>query len=114
MVSVGHTRATYDETVVDSRERSVRTKEEIQVSLVMVVRKQMGLHLDRQAIDSIVSGGSILSGGIVKRSVLGRGVRIHTGAVVEDSIIFDNCDVGFGGVFIEKINDFITFHGVEI
>jgi glucose-1-phosphate adenylyltransferase len=47
-----------------------------------------------QAIDSIVSGGSILSGGVVKRSVLGRGVRVHTGALVEDCIIFDNCDIG--------------------
>jgi glucose-1-phosphate adenylyltransferase len=47
-----------------------------------------------QAIDSIVSGGSILSGGLVRDSVLGRGVRVHTGAVVEDSIIFDNCDIG--------------------
>lgn len=47
-----------------------------------------------QAIDSIVSSGSIMSGGMVKNSVLGRTVRIHTGAVVEDSIIFDNCDVG--------------------
>jgi glucose-1-phosphate adenylyltransferase len=47
-----------------------------------------------QAIDSIVAGGSILSGGVVKRSVLGRAVRVHTGAEVEDSIIFDGCDVG--------------------
>jgi glucose-1-phosphate adenylyltransferase len=47
-----------------------------------------------QAIDSIVSSGSILSGGMVKNSVLGRGVRIHTGALVEDSIIFDNADIG--------------------
>jgi glucose-1-phosphate adenylyltransferase len=47
-----------------------------------------------QAIDSIVSSGSILSGGMVKRSVLGRGVKVHTGAMIEDSIIFDNCDVG--------------------
>lgn len=47
-----------------------------------------------QAIDSIVSGGSILSGGIVKRSVIGRGVRVHTGALIEDSIIFDGCDIG--------------------
>ncbi len=46
------------------------------------------------AIDSIVSGGSILSGGAVKNSVLGRGVRVHTGAEVEDSILFDNVDVG--------------------
>jgi glucose-1-phosphate adenylyltransferase len=47
-----------------------------------------------QAIDSIVAGGSILSGGIVRNSVLGRGVRVHTGALVEDSILFDNCDIG--------------------
>ncbi|MEO8661052.1 MAG: glucose-1-phosphate adenylyltransferase [Bryobacteraceae bacterium] len=47
-----------------------------------------------QATDSIVSGGTILAGGVVKNSVLGRGVRVHTGAVVEDSILFDNCDIG--------------------
>lgn len=46
------------------------------------------------AIDSIVAGSSIISGGTVKGSVLGRGVRVHTGAYVEDSVIFDNCDVG--------------------
>jgi glucose-1-phosphate adenylyltransferase len=47
-----------------------------------------------QAIDSIVSGGSILAGGTVRNSVLGRGVKVHTGAVVEDSIVFDGCDIG--------------------
>jgi len=47
-----------------------------------------------EAIDSITSGGCILSGGTVRRSVLGRGVRVHTGATVEDSIVFDNCDIG--------------------
>jgi len=46
------------------------------------------------AVDSIIAGSSIVSGGSVKGSVLGRGVRIHTGASVEDSIIFDNCDIG--------------------
>jgi len=46
------------------------------------------------AVDSIVSGGSILSGGEVHDSVLGRGCRIHTGAVVESSVLFDNVDVG--------------------
>ena len=46
------------------------------------------------AIDSIVSGGSILSGGLVRSSVIGRGVRIHSHAYVENSIIFDNCDIG--------------------
>jgi len=48
------------------------------------------------AIDSIVSGGCILSGALVRNSVLGRGVRLHSGAVVEDSIILDDCDIGRG------------------
>jgi glucose-1-phosphate adenylyltransferase len=46
------------------------------------------------AIDSIIAGSSIVSGGSVRGSVLGRGVRLHTGSSVEDSIIFDNCDIG--------------------
>ena len=47
-----------------------------------------------QAIDSVVSGGCILSGGIVRNSVLGRGVKVHAAAIVEDSVIMDNCDIG--------------------
>jgi glucose-1-phosphate adenylyltransferase len=47
-----------------------------------------------QAVDSVIAGGTILSGGMVRGSVLGRQVRVHSGAVVEDSVIFDNCDIG--------------------
>jgi glucose-1-phosphate adenylyltransferase len=47
-----------------------------------------------QALDSVVSGGTILSGGMVRGSVMGRHVRVHSGALVEDSVIFDNCDIG--------------------
>jgi glucose-1-phosphate adenylyltransferase len=47
-----------------------------------------------QSIDSIVSGGTILSGGMAKGSIMGRHVRVHSGALVEDSVIFDNCDIG--------------------
>jgi glucose-1-phosphate adenylyltransferase len=47
-----------------------------------------------QAIDSIVAPGAILSGGTARNSLIGRGVRVHAGALVEDSIIFDNCDIG--------------------
>ncbi len=47
-----------------------------------------------EAIDSIVSGGCILSGGRVRNSVLGRGVKVHAGALIEDSVILDNCDIG--------------------
>jgi glucose-1-phosphate adenylyltransferase len=46
------------------------------------------------AIDSVISSGCILSGGLVRNSVLGRAVRVHSGAAVEDSVIFDNCDIG--------------------
>ena len=47
-----------------------------------------------EALDSIISGGCILSGGTVRKSVLGRGVRVHTGATVEGCVIMDNCDIG--------------------
>jgi glucose-1-phosphate adenylyltransferase len=30
----------------------------------------------------------------VRKSVLGRGVRVHTGALVEECVVMDNCDIG--------------------
>jgi glucose-1-phosphate adenylyltransferase len=47
-----------------------------------------------EAIDSIVSGGCLLSGGAVRNSVLFRGVKVHAGAVVEGCLLLDNCDIG--------------------
>ena len=59
-----------------------------------------------QAIDSIVSGGCIISGVTVRRSVLGRWVYVHSRATVEDSFLFDNVDIGRGtrirNVILEK------------
>ncbi len=46
------------------------------------------------AIDTIVSGGCILSGGTVRDSVLSRNVRVHTGAELDQCVILDNCDIG--------------------
>ncbi|NLE00718.1 MAG: glucose-1-phosphate adenylyltransferase [Fibrobacter sp.] len=46
-----------------------------------------------EALDSIVSGGCIISGGRVVRSVLSRGVRVHSLAVVEDSIVFPDVEI---------------------
>jgi glucose-1-phosphate adenylyltransferase len=46
-----------------------------------------------EALDSIVSGGCIISGGKVIRSVLSIGVRVHSFAVVEDSILFPDVEV---------------------
>ena len=47
-----------------------------------------------EAIDSLVSNGAIVSGGRVERSILSRGVRVHSYARVEDSILLDGVDVG--------------------
>ncbi len=46
------------------------------------------------AIDSIVCGGCIVSGGQVQNSVLSRNVRIGSYADVRESIIFDDAKVG--------------------
>jgi len=46
------------------------------------------------ALDSIVAGGSIVSGGRVKGSVLGYDVRVNSYCDVEDSIIFNHVSVG--------------------
>ncbi|MGA2507207.1 MAG: glucose-1-phosphate adenylyltransferase [Chitinispirillaceae bacterium] len=47
-----------------------------------------------ESLDSIVSGGCIISGGKVIRSVLSRGIRVHSFALVEDSIIFPDVEIG--------------------
>jgi glucose-1-phosphate adenylyltransferase len=46
------------------------------------------------ALDSIVSGGCILSGGRVIRSVLGYDVRVNSFSEVENSIIFNHVNIG--------------------
>ncbi|MEM8913233.1 MAG: glucose-1-phosphate adenylyltransferase [Planctomycetota bacterium] len=47
-----------------------------------------------EAHDSIVCQGAILSGGSVKRSIIGAGCRINSYANVEDSILFEDVTVG--------------------
>lgn len=47
-----------------------------------------------EALDSIVCPGSIVSGGMVRRSILGPRVRINSFAKVEDSILFDGVQIG--------------------
>jgi glucose-1-phosphate adenylyltransferase len=51
---------------------------------------------DRMGVgfDSIIAGGSILSGGRVTRCVLGYDVRVNSYSEVEDSIIFNHVIVG--------------------
>lgn len=47
-----------------------------------------------QAIDSVLSGGCIISGGQIRDSVLGRHVYVHAGVEIDECVIFDNCDIG--------------------
>jgi glucose-1-phosphate adenylyltransferase len=47
-----------------------------------------------QAVDSVIAGGSIISGGTVRNSVIGRHVYVHAGAEIDGCIIFDNVDIG--------------------
>jgi glucose-1-phosphate adenylyltransferase len=57
------------------------------------------------AVDSIVSGGVIVSGGTVRRSVISPNVLVHSRAVVEDSVLMDEVDVGRGAIVRRAIID---------
>ncbi|MCX7960078.1 MAG: glucose-1-phosphate adenylyltransferase [Burkholderiales bacterium] len=46
------------------------------------------------AIDSMVSGGDIVSGATIRRSLLFSRVRVHSYALVEDSVILPNVEIG--------------------
>jgi glucose-1-phosphate adenylyltransferase len=46
------------------------------------------------AIDSLVSGGIIISGARVKRSMLFSRVQVHSYAEIEDSVVLPNVDIG--------------------
>jgi glucose-1-phosphate adenylyltransferase len=58
-----------------------------------------------QAFDSIVSAGSIISGGTVRRSIISPGVKVDQRALVEDSVIMDNVRIGEGAVVRRAIID---------
>jgi glucose-1-phosphate adenylyltransferase len=45
-------------------------------------------------MDSLLCNGCIISGGQVIRSILGPDVRVHSYSLVEDSVLFDQVEVG--------------------
>jgi glucose-1-phosphate adenylyltransferase len=57
------------------------------------------------ALDSLVSGGVIISGGSVRGSVISPGVHVHSRAKVEGSILMHGVDVGAGAVVKRAIVD---------
>jgi glucose-1-phosphate adenylyltransferase len=58
-----------------------------------------------RAIDSLVSNGVIVSGGLVRDSVLSPGVRVNSWARVERSILLDNTVIGRHAVVRDAILD---------
>jgi len=69
-----------------------------------------------EALNSIVAEGTILSGSLVRGSVVGRNVRIHSHCIIEDSILMDRVEIGRGcrirRAIIDKYN--IIPPGTEI
>ncbi len=47
-----------------------------------------------RAFNSLISDGTIISGGLVERSIIGFNVRVNSYSYITDSIIFDNCKIG--------------------
>lgn len=59
-----------------------------------------------QAVNSLVSGGCIISGSTVRRSLLFSNVHVHSYSIIEDSVILPNVDIGrnvhFKNVVVDK------------
>ena len=58
-----------------------------------------------RAIDSLVSNGVIISGGLVRQSVLSPGVRVNSWATVERSVLLHNTKIGRHAVVRNAIID---------
>ncbi|MBI3963338.1 MAG: glucose-1-phosphate adenylyltransferase [Deinococcus sp.] len=58
-----------------------------------------------RAMNSLVSDGCIVSGGLVRESVLGPRVHVHSYAEVYRSVIMEDCDIGEGARIQRAILD---------
>ena len=47
-----------------------------------------------EIVDSLICEGSIIAGELLKKSLIGYDCFLHTGAVVEESILLSGCDIG--------------------
>jgi glucose-1-phosphate adenylyltransferase len=67
-------------------------------------------------LDSLVCGGCITSGATVRRSILGPSCKVHSYALIEDSIIFENVQIGRNARLKKAIIDENIFipEGMEI
>ena len=58
-----------------------------------------------QAVDSMVSGGCIISGATVRRSVLFSNVRVREGAYVEETVVLPDVVIGEGCILKKVVID---------
>jgi glucose-1-phosphate adenylyltransferase len=61
-------------------------------------------------VNAILGSGTVIVGGIVRHSILSSRVRVEEGAVVEDSLLFDNVSVGAGA----RLRRCIVDKGVKV
>ncbi|BAZ93916.1 MAG: glucose-1-phosphate adenylyltransferase [Gammaproteobacteria bacterium] len=57
------------------------------------------------AVDSMVSGGCIISGAKVRHSLLFSNVKVHTGAMLQDAVVLPDVDVGKGARITRAVVD---------
>jgi glucose-1-phosphate adenylyltransferase len=57
------------------------------------------------AVDALVSGGCIISGAIVRRTLLFSNVRVNSYAYVEDAVVLPDCDIGRNATLKKVILD---------
>jgi glucose-1-phosphate adenylyltransferase len=62
-------------------------------------------HRRGMAVDSVVSGGCIVSGSTVRRSLLSSNVRVHGYCHVEDSVMLPNVEIGEHAVVKHAVID---------
>ncbi|HJW29569.1 MAG TPA: hypothetical protein VJ508_10010, partial [Saprospiraceae bacterium] len=67
-------------------------------------------------IDTLVCGGCITSGGTVHRSIIGPCSKVNSYALVEDSILFDNVQIGRNAKIRKAIIDenIVIPEGMEV
>ncbi len=63
-----------------------------------------------EAISSLVAGGCIVSGALLRRTLLFSGVHVHSYAQVENALILPDADIGRGA----RLNNVIVEKGVRI
>ncbi|MDP4192425.1 MAG: glucose-1-phosphate adenylyltransferase [Bacteroidota bacterium] len=47
-----------------------------------------------RTLNSLICDGTVVSGGLVERSIIGPNVRVNSYSYITDSIVFNNCNIG--------------------